>query len=56
MLSASDELRGLSACLQGEGYIDILLREKGRDLIQSYDKSPYIEENIKRQNDNTKRH
>ena len=27
---------------------DVLQREKGRDLIQSYDKSPYTNRNVKR--------
>ena len=29
-------------------------REKGRDLIQSYDKSPYTDRKSKKQRDNTK--
>ena len=32
----------------------VLKREKGRDLIQSYDKSPYTGRKIQKQRDNTK--
>ena len=31
----------------------IELRQKGGDLTQSYDKSPYTNRNVKRQSDNT---
>ena len=31
-----------------------IMREKGRDLTQSYDKSPYTHRNSKKQSDNTK--
>ena len=31
-------------------------REKGRDLTQSFDKSPYTDRKIQKQRDNTKRH
>ena len=34
-------------------YMYIILREKGRDLTQSYDKSPYTNRNVKGQSDNT---
>ena len=32
------------------------VREKGRDLTKSYDKSPYTHRKIQKQRDNTKRH
>ena len=32
------------------------VREKGRDLTQSYDKRPYTDRKSKKQRDNTKRH
>ena len=31
----------------------LVLRQKGGDLIQSYDKSPYTNRNVKRASDNT---
>ena len=34
----------------------IIVREKGRDLTQSYDKSPYTDRNIQKQRDNTEIH